>query len=202
MRDTIAWSYNLLEPVERSLLRAISVFAGGWTLEGAQHVWEATAAGGDTLGTMSALVDKSLVLTVADSSEPRYTMLEVIGEFAAEERNQESESDALRRAHAFFFLALAERAEKEVGSFKQEAVYHRLALEHDNLRRALRSASELEDSDLELRLAGALWQFWRAEGHFAEGRARIEEALARIGCFCRCPFKGFVGGGVACIPSR
>lgn len=179
MRDTIGWSYQLLEPDERSLFRAVSVFAGGWTLEGAKQVWQATAAGVDTLGTMSALVDKSLVVSVADTSVPRFTMLEVIGEFAAEERERESESDALRRAHASFFLALAERAEKEVGSGEQETWYHWLAVEHDNLRRALRSASELGGSDLELRLAGALWQFWRAEGHFAEGLARIEEALGR-----------------------
>jgi predicted ATPase/transcriptional regulator with XRE-family HTH domain len=179
MRDTIAWSYELLDPSERSLFRAVSVFAGGCTLDAADQVWRAITSHQDTLATMSALVDKSLVVAEANGPEPRYTMLDVIVEFAAEERERHHESSALLYAHASFFLALAERAEADMGASAQEAWYRRLVLEHDNLRSALRWASTQEDSELEVRLAGALWQFWRAEGHYAEGRVWIEQALAR-----------------------
>ncbi|MDP9235711.1 MAG: helix-turn-helix domain-containing protein [Actinomycetota bacterium] len=178
MQDTIAWSYELLDPIERSLFRAVSVFVGGSTLDGADHVWRATTPNHDTLATMSALVDKSLVVAEANGPEPRYTMLDVIVEFAAEQRERHLESSALLNAHASFFLALAERAEADMGGSAQEGWYRRLVLEHDNLRSALRWASTQEDSELEVRLAGALWQFWRAEGHYAEGRAWIEQALA------------------------
>ncbi|HEX3325361.1 MAG TPA: helix-turn-helix domain-containing protein, partial [Actinomycetota bacterium] len=179
MRDTIAWSYELLDPIERSLFRAVSVFVGGCTLDGADQVWRATTPHEDTLATMSALVDKSLVVAEANGPEPRYSMLDVIVEFAAEQRERHLESSALLKAHASFFLALAERAEAHMGGPAQEGWYRRLVLEHDNLRTALRWASTQEDSEFEVRIAGALWQFWRAEGHYAEGRAWIEQALAR-----------------------
>jgi predicted ATPase/transcriptional regulator with XRE-family HTH domain len=179
MRDTIAWSYELLDPGERSLLRAVSVFVGGWPLEAAEEVWRATAPHRDTLGTLSSLVDKSLVVADAGGPEARYSMLDVVGEFAVEEAERHVESDVLHHAHAWFFLTLAERTEREAGGSEQEVWYRRLALEHDNLRSALRWASGLEDPELEVRLAGALWQFWRAEGHYSEGRSWIQDALAR-----------------------
>jgi tetratricopeptide (TPR) repeat protein len=179
MRDTIAWSYELLDPIERSLFRALSVFAGGCTLDAADQVWRATTPHHDTLATMSALVDKSLVVAEANGPQPRYTVLDVIVGFAAEQRERHLESSVLLYAHASFFLALAEQAEADMGGSAQEAWYQRLVLEHDNLRSALRWASTQEDSELEVRLAGALWQFWRAEGHYAEGRAWIDQALAK-----------------------
>lgn len=178
MRDTLAWSYDLLDPTEQSLFRAISVFTGGWTLEAADHVWGSTASDRDTLATLSALVDKSLVvLADAEGAEPRYATLDVIGEYAAEQREEREETEALRLAHGLFFLSLAERAEQELGRSPQEAWYRRLLLEHDNLRNALRWATSGGQAELGVRLAGAVWQFWRAEGHFAEGRAWLERTL-------------------------
>ncbi|MEA2509246.1 MAG: hypothetical protein QOG21_1328 [Actinomycetota bacterium] len=179
MRDTIAWSYQLLDPVERSLFRALSVFVGGWALDAAHEVWRAPTRDADTLETLSSLVDKSLVVAAAGGPEARYSMLDVVGEFACEQAEKHLENDGLHHLHASFFLALAERSEREAGGSEQEIWYRRLVLEHDNLRTALRWASTLEDPELGVRLAGALWQFWRAEGHYSEGRAWIEEALAR-----------------------
>jgi predicted ATPase/DNA-binding XRE family transcriptional regulator len=178
MRDTIAWSYELLAPTEQSLFRAISVFAGGWTLEGADKVWGSTTSDRDTLETISALVDKSLVL-VADPEdpEPRYDMLGVIVEYAAEQREQHDETQVLHAAHSLFFLSLAERAEYEMGGSAQELWYRRLLLDHDNLRKALRWTLSQGRAEVAVRIAGALWQFWRAEGHFSEGRAWVEKAL-------------------------
>jgi predicted ATPase/DNA-binding XRE family transcriptional regulator len=178
MRDTIAWSYELLDPTEQSLFRAISVFAGAWTLEGADKIWRSTTSDRDTLGTISALVDKSLIV-VADPEgpEPRYDILGVIAEYAAEQREQRGETQALHAAHSLFFLSLAERAEHEMGGSAQELWYRRLLLDHDNLRQALRWTISQGRAEVAVRIAGALWQFWRAEGHFSEGRAWVERAL-------------------------
>lgn len=178
MRDTLAWSHELLDPTEQSLFRAISVFSGGWTLEGANHVWDQRHPNRDTLTTMSALVDKSLVvLAEPEGPEPRYGILDVIGEYATEQREEHGESQVLRRAHALFFLSLAERAEREFGGSAQETAYRRLLLEHDNLRKALRWAASQGEAELGVRLAGALWQFWRTHGYYAEGRAWLNETL-------------------------
>jgi predicted ATPase/DNA-binding XRE family transcriptional regulator len=178
MRDTIAWSYELLDPTEQSLFRTISVFAGGWTLEAADKVWGSTTSDRDTLETISALVDKSLVL-VADPEdpEPRYDMLGVIAEYAAEQREQHDGTQVFHAAHSLFFLSLAERAEHEMGGSAQELWYRRLLLDHDNLRQALRWTISQDPAEVAVRIAGALWQFWRAEGHFSEGRAWVERAL-------------------------
>ncbi|MDQ3156841.1 MAG: helix-turn-helix domain-containing protein [Actinomycetota bacterium] len=178
MRHTIAWSYDLLSSAERSLFRALSVFAGGWLLASADDVWASVSPDRDTLASMSALVDKSLVvLTEADGPEPRYGMLDIIGEYAMEQREEYEESQILRRAHALSFLSLAETAELELGGSAQEAWYRRLLMENENLRNALRWAASHGEPELGVRLAGALWQFWRAQGSYAEGRTWLNQTL-------------------------
>jgi tetratricopeptide (TPR) repeat protein len=133
----------------------------------------------DTLGTLSALVDKSLVVAETQGTEARYSMLDVIAEFAVEQAERHRESDALHDEHARFFLALAERADLEAQRSGEDRWHRRLALEHGNFKSALRWAHLRRDPELELRLVGALWRFWRVEGHYSEGRAWIEEALSR-----------------------
>jgi len=85
MRDTVAWSYDLLEPSEQSLFRALSVFAGGWTLKAAACVCAADE--GELLAGLSRLLDKSLVGLAETAGQARYWTLDVIGEYAAEQRD-------------------------------------------------------------------------------------------------------------------
>jgi predicted ATPase/transcriptional regulator with XRE-family HTH domain len=176
MRGAIGWSYDLLDSQERSLFRSLSVFRSGWTLKAAQDALGNLEE--DVVETLSALVDKSLVLlTAAESQAPRYSMMDVIGEFAREQRDRYGEGPELLRSHASYFLSLAERAEEKVGTSGQEQVFEELLAENDNLRVAL--AWSLSDGDREtgLRLAAALWQFWRAAGYLTEGRTWLEQAI-------------------------
>jgi predicted ATPase/DNA-binding XRE family transcriptional regulator len=179
MRDTIAWSYELLGDPERRLLRHLSVFAGGWSLEGAEAV--GTDSGTEALSLLAglnALVDKSLI--VVDESaqdEPRYRMLETIREFAGEQLSSTEEAAAVRERHARYFAALAEEAEPFLTGSEQAQWLERLEIEHDNLRVALGWAQTADGAELGLRLSAALRLFWFGHGHIDEGRQWLETFL-------------------------
>lgn len=168
MRDTVAWSYELLDGSQQALFRDLSAFAGGWTLDAASAV----SAGAEVLGDSSALVDKSLV-TLSMAPEPRYGMLDVIREYGAELRT----SGDVERRHTAHFLSLVERAEPELGGSAQRDWLRQLATEHENIRAALRNALELGDPESALRLGGAVWRFWLFHGDLSEGRQWLREAL-------------------------
>jgi tetratricopeptide (TPR) repeat protein len=107
-------------------------------------------------------------------------MLETIREYAREKLQQSGEAEELGRVHAEYFLALAEEAEPELGGPQDKEWLERLEAEHDNLRAAISWTLERgEDAEVALRLAGALWPFWEAHGHYGEGRRWLEEALEK-----------------------
>jgi predicted ATPase/class 3 adenylate cyclase/Tfp pilus assembly protein PilF len=182
MRNTLAWSYDLLQPEERRLFRRLAVFVGGCTLEAAEAACVAPAGAAalelDLLDGLSALVDHSLVQLRDEGGEPRFGMLQVIREYALERLEASGEIEALRRAHAATFLALAERAEPELSGLEGAAWQERLEREHDNLRAALSWAQSRGDAETGLRLVAALWRFWWARGRLREGRAWAEALLA------------------------
>jgi predicted ATPase/DNA-binding XRE family transcriptional regulator len=176
MRGAIGWSYDLLETTERSLFRSLSVFRGGWTLEAAQGVWANRE--GDVVETLGALVDKSLVMLIgAEGRGPRYAMMDVIAEFAMEQRDRYGEGPALLRSHASYFLSLAERAEEKFGTSAQEEAFEELLAESGNLRAALGWSLTDGDPGIGLRMGAAAWQFWRAAGYVSEGRTWLERAI-------------------------
>jgi predicted ATPase/DNA-binding XRE family transcriptional regulator len=182
MDAAISWSYDLLEPHEQQLFRQLSIFAGGWTLEAAQSVCARGDRPEDALDGTSTLVDKSLVfLTESADGNFRYTMLDVIHEYASERRGGSEQADELGLRHADYFLRLAEDAEPALGGMEQDAWFHRLDAENENLRAALRHSVDRGDAERALRLSGALWQFWRRRGDIAEGRSWLEAALAMPG---------------------
>jgi len=184
LRQAIAWSYNLLEAAEQALFRRLAVFAGGCTLEALEAVCQAVddpAAGSgqslDVLDGMASLVDKSLLRQEEQASgEPRFCMLETIREYGLECSTVSEEAPAVRRVHAGYYLELIEGVEPELTGPEQTAWLDRLEAEHDNLRAALRWAEESGETEVALRLAGALCQFWLVRGHLSEGR----ECLARL----------------------
>jgi non-specific serine/threonine protein kinase len=181
MRDTIAWSFELLDVDAQILLRRLAVFAGGWTLEGA----EAIGAGGGVereqiLALLEQLADQSLVST-SDTPEGtwRCAMLEPIRQYAEECLDGSGEADAIRRRHAELFLDLSERAEAELwGGPNQATWFGHLESEHDNLRAALRWCVDAAQAEVAIRLAAALWRFWWVRGHLEEGRRWLESGLA------------------------
>ena len=177
MRDTVAWSYRLLDEDDRKRFRELSVFAGGWTLDAATAVCE---PGTDALTASGILVDKSLVLLDRSASEPRYRMLDVIREYGRDERVHSRETSVAAR-HAAYFADLAKKAEPQLGLAGQDEWFRRLGEEQDNFRAALRHSIETDDPNLALRLCGDLWQFWRSNGDLAEGREWFRECLALAG---------------------
>src|SRR5918994_3389242 len=130
LRDTIAWSYDLLRPSEQALFRRLGVFAGGFTLEAAEAVADLNASF-DVLEGMTSLLDTSLLQRDEQDAEPRYTMLATIREFALERLTESGEESTTRDRHAGFFLALVERGDPEAGD---PAWLDILEREHDNLR--------------------------------------------------------------------
>lgn len=179
IQSTIAWSYGLLSPDEQRFLQCTSVFSGGFSLSAIEAVWDGGTDGSlDAIAGASSLVGKSLLRPIDDAGgEPRYLILETIREFAREILESSGHSDDVWRRHAEWSVTLAETARIELLRSEQAQWVARLNTEHDNLRAALTWTLEHEP-ELAMRLANALWLFWYAEGHLAEGRRWLERALA------------------------
>jgi predicted ATPase/transcriptional regulator with XRE-family HTH domain len=181
LRDTIAWSYELLAPEEQALFRRLAVFAGGATLAAAEAICadpDPAGAVPDMLAGLGALADASLLVLLAGAEgEPHYRLLETIHEYALEQLEARGEAAAWRERHAAYFLSLAEAAAPALDGPDQAACLDRLEREHDNLRAALGWARTSGLLDLGLQLAGALAAFWEKRGHVREGRAWLESLL-------------------------
>ncbi len=167
LRATIAWSHDLLSPEEQRLFARLAVFGGGCTLEAAEEVTEAD------LDTIQSLVDKSLLRHTGN----RFWMLETIREYAGEQLGETGESDRWRRRLADYVIALGERHEPRLREYDAAAL-DIMDREHDNVRAALDSLAEAGETQQVLRLAGTVFWYWTMRGHFAEGRRRLETALA------------------------
>ncbi|MGH3147352.1 MAG: ATP-binding protein, partial [Rubrobacter sp.] len=181
LRATMDWSHELLSEEERIVLKRLSAFAGGFTLEAAEEV--CAGEGVETtsvLELLSRLVDKSLVVVSERRGETRYRLLQTVRLYASE-KLEAAEEDASRRRHALFFLDLAEQAEPELSGTGQAAWLDRLERDLDNLRAAMRWLGKSGETEAHLRLAGALWRFCYLRSLYEEGRAWLGEALAGRG---------------------
>ncbi|HEX6551519.1 MAG TPA: tetratricopeptide repeat protein, partial [Ktedonobacteraceae bacterium] len=188
LRDTIAWSYDLLDESEKALFRRLAVFAGGFTLEAVQAVCVLDATGtaaseeaDEVLDQLAQLLDKSLVQGQQDTGgEPRFTMLETIHEYATEQLVASGEAAALQERHANYFLRVAMAAAPYMFSQEREVWIERLDREEANLRAALAwSKSDKGAVQTGLRLAGSLAYYWFLRGSVHEGRTWLEGMLAR-----------------------
>ena len=181
LRNTIAWSYNLLDAQEQELFRRLSDFVGGCTLEAIEVVNGVLGnATGLILDIVASLVDKSLLRRreQGKGEEPRLAMLETIREYGLELLGASGEMKAVRKAHAVYFMELSERAGLERASDSPEWL-DRLEQEHDNLRAAMHwSLEDMEGcKEIALRLGGALRTFWYSRGYLSEGLDFLERAL-------------------------
>jgi predicted ATPase len=182
LRSAIDWSYRLLTPEEQRLFAHLSVFAGGWTLEAAEGV----CCPGENTGVVDALaslVDKSLVQQAETPADGvRFSMLEVIREYARDRFEALSEEVmSVRRRHAEYFLHLTREADAHYWGPEQSLWQRRLIADLDNLRAALAWARDSNEVDLALQLAGTLRHFWFDSGLRMEGRTWLEDALRRAG---------------------
>ena len=144
LRATIDWSYDLLSEPERRLLERLSVFAGGYSLEAAEQVCAGDEPmAGATIGLLSNLIDKSLVVVEDDGdSGRRYRLLETVRQYARDRLAERGDTTSQRNRHFQFFKRLALQAEPELRGPNQVAWVKRLGADHDNLRAAMsRSAT-------------------------------------------------------------
>ena len=180
LRNTIAWSYDLLNEDERRLFRLLSVFVGGCNFDAVEAVTGNHSDHVPMLDQLGSLLDKSLLQEVEDSNgQPRFLMLGLLSEFGLEKLVSSGEHEKIRQRHVNFFLAFAEEAEANQERSEQIYWIDRMEQEHDNLRAALEWSCNSETSgDICLRLAGALGYFWEAHGYFNEGRERLSAVLS------------------------
>jgi predicted ATPase/DNA-binding XRE family transcriptional regulator len=181
IRDTVAWSYDLLEGRAQTLFRRVSVFAGGWSLDDLDEVCGPSSEIGDTLEGVSALVDQSLVVLDRNNREARYDVLDVVREYAARRLVEAGESEDIAQRHALHYLKLAEEAEPNLIRAGHQAWFQRLHLERGNMRSGMAWTIDSGETVLALRYTTALWRYWRQSGEFAEGRRWADAALAMSG---------------------
>lgn len=168
----IDWSHNLLSGEERVLLRRLSVFSGGWTLDAAEEVVGALPplAQTDVLGLLQRLVNKSLVAVERPAEgEIRYRFLEAIREYARQQLAHSGEETQLHERHLAWFVALAERAEPRLKSPQQLFWLAALDQEQENIRAVLSYSLAQDKIEEGLRLVGALGHFWEMRFHLVEG---------------------------------
>ena len=173
LRDTIAWSYDLLDQPEQRLFRRLAAFVGGCTLEAAEVVCDVDGdLGLDLLDGVASLVDQSLLRQVDGADgEPRFTMLETIREFGLEQLQAAGEEVEARRRHLAWACELAEHGQEGLHGQEAATWTDRLTAEHDNVRAALGwSLADDEGTSLDhgLVMVGAMLQFWLFGGHALE----------------------------------
>ena len=199
LRDTIAWSYDLLSQEEQRLFRRLSIFTGNFTLHEAETVAGSDEGRGAVFGpdgdvndvapstlipssslldVLESLVDKSMLRQSELELEPNFYMLETLREFGVDQLDRNGELDDLSNRHAQFFLGLAEAAMFRLRGAERTSWLERLDRAHDNIRSALDWLCDRQDTARAMRLAGALWQFWWWRSNLAEGRQRLERVLA------------------------
>lgn len=176
VRACIAWSYDLIAPADQAFFRRLAVFTGGWTLEAAEAVTGSRER--ERLLAVERLIEHNLVIRVAGDRHPRFTMLETLQEFGRLQLAEANEEDAIRHAHAAYYLDLAERAAPELHGPDEGIWLDRLEVEIPNLRAAFAWLEARREGQMALRLAGATEWFWHMRGHASEGRAWLERALA------------------------
>lgn len=201
LRALIDWSYELLDDQEKTLLRRLSVFAGGWTLEAAEAIGGDTAEALDgsreeavqpvieawqVLDLLTQLVDKSLVMmdemaveTDAGGGIIRYRLLETVRQYGLFRLEEAREAEALQKRHTGWFAQMAQEAQAHLIGEDEVEWLERLEADHDNLRQALNWLLHALGRQREaVAMAANLWRYWDGRGHLMEGSEMLEAAIA------------------------
>jgi predicted ATPase/Tfp pilus assembly protein PilF/DNA-binding XRE family transcriptional regulator len=174
LRASIEWSWNLLPEPERRLMRHLSVFVGGWTLEAAQSVSD-----GSVVFLLNSLVNKSLIgIHQRNASNSRYFFHETIRQYAREKLLESDEGNAVRGWHLDFFLSVALRFEQEAHGTQLLNGIISVNSEHDNLLEAMNWAGISGQAQLGLQLGSALHYYWLCRGYWSIGRDSLERLLS------------------------
>lgn len=176
LRNTIEWSYRLLDEEEQQLFAQLAVFRGGWTLEAMREICDSRSAAA-LLQHLNGLVNKSLVWRRKDEhDQPRFGMLETIREYALLCLHARGEVETLQERHALYYTGYIYRVEAALASVNQRLVLNRIEIEVDNFRAALRWALD-HDPEPGVRMIGDLGSCWRIRGYLTEGMAWAQQLL-------------------------
>jgi predicted ATPase len=180
LQAAMDWSYELLDRSARTVLRRLAVFAGGFTLEAAEAVVDPfERLDRPVLECLEVLLDQSLLVREeATATEPRWSMLETVHGYAQSLAERNEDLAALRRAHAAYFLVLAQDAQAGFGTESSTEWLESVAAERANFRAALHWAIAEDEGEWGLRLATALWPYWEIGEGTKEGFDHLAELLA------------------------
>jgi predicted ATPase/DNA-binding SARP family transcriptional activator len=181
LRAVVDWSWELLTDAERMVLRRLSAFSGGASLEAAERVCAGDAVEQErVLELVTSLTEKSLLLTEGNGA-PRYRMIDTIKEYAAQRLAEAGEADPARNAHLTYFTEFTETAEPHLRRAEQLEWLARLEADHDNIGAAMRGALAASEAQAAMRLAAAVGYYWWLGGHRAEGFELITAATKMPG---------------------
>jgi predicted ATPase/class 3 adenylate cyclase len=178
LRAVIDWSYQLLSELERAVLRRLSVFVGGWSLDAAEVICSGSGVESfEILDLVAQLVDKSLVVAYTQSREARFLLLETVRQYSQLRLVEAEEAQMVRDRHLDYFSALAHQAEGSLEAGDGMDWSERLERENDNIRAALQWSFSGGNAETGLKLASALTYFWRTRGYVSEGIRWFENIL-------------------------
>jgi len=182
LRALIDWGHELLSEPEKAVLRRVSVFAGGWTLEAAERVCsDASIEPRAVLALLTSLVDKSLVRADSGSEELRFGILETVRHYAQDRLHDSGEGDEVHERLVACLQDLSTGLDIKGNDDALRLTLLRLDRERDNLRAALSWCERSRHHALAgLRLAGDLAYFWQLRGLRAEGLAWLARLLAVV----------------------
>lgn len=179
LRQTLAWSFSLLDDAEGQALAAFSLFAGTFGLDEARELCSGSTEA-DVAATLCVLANCSAVVVEAGTAvTPTYRLLQPVRAFASIRLDDDPvERARLSRRHAEMYLRRAQQADRAFGGPDEDAELLRMDVCLQNVRAALRWSLAAEDAPLALGLAGSLWRYWFSRGHLAEGLKASTDALA------------------------
>ena len=183
IKDTLDWSYGLLQPGEQALFARLGVFAGTFGLSAAQAVGVEGGTPGPAqsdrvIDYLSSLVDSSLVQAEPSGAETRFRLLDTVRQYALQRLGETADWAGAHDRHAAYFLALAEPAESESSGPGQLAWLERLEIRHDNLTAALSWLTSTGQLGKAVHLLWGTWRFWWLHGHADELGQFTEKILA------------------------
>lgn len=178
LRMCIDWSYDLCTAAEQRLWAQLSVFAGSFDLDAAEHLTGPEPTTRDLLDTLTGLVDKSILTRETAGETVRFWMLETVRDYGRERAQESSDYTELARRHRDWYERLVLDVESQLISSRELALISMLVREHPNLRDALEFCIR-ESPDSGLRIVAALYPFWLSRGLLGEGRRWLDRLLVR-----------------------